>query len=87
MGRSPRTSPHRGGTDAHGQVRLFRAFDELQDIKADGRRLVIDAAMMEEALASLGLELAGTGDRDWASRFACSFSAQTIMRRKEWVSV
>jgi hypothetical protein len=41
---------------ATAKLRLFRAFDELEDMKTNGRRLVIDAAMMEQALASLGLE-------------------------------
>jgi hypothetical protein len=57
-----------GWTEAHGRplteaeqyaaakLRLFRAFDELEDMKAYGRRLVIDAAFLEEALASLGVE-------------------------------
>jgi len=35
---------------------LFRAFDELEDVKEHGRRLVIDAALLEEVLASLGVE-------------------------------
>ena len=38
------------------KMRLFRAFDELQDVKAAGRRLRIDAATLEDALASLGVE-------------------------------
>jgi len=38
------------------KLRLFRAFDELEDVKADGRRVRIDAALLEEALASLGVE-------------------------------
>jgi hypothetical protein len=38
------------------KLRLFRAFDELEDVKADGRRLRIDAALLEEALSSLGVE-------------------------------
>jgi len=37
------------------KLRLFRAFDELEDMKRDGRRLVIDAASLEDALAGLGL--------------------------------
>jgi hypothetical protein len=41
---------------AAAKLRLFRAFDELEDVKADGRRLVIDVTMLEEALASLGVE-------------------------------
>jgi hypothetical protein len=38
------------------KMRLFRAFDELEDVKADGRRLRIDSQWLEEALASLGVE-------------------------------
>ena len=38
------------------KMRLFRAFDELDDVKANGRRLRIDSQLLEEALASLGVE-------------------------------
>jgi hypothetical protein len=38
------------------KMRLFRAFDELEDVKEHGRRLSIDNATLEEALASLGVE-------------------------------
>ena len=38
------------------KLRLFRAFDELEDVKADGRRLRIDNALLEEAMSSLGVE-------------------------------
>jgi hypothetical protein len=41
---------------AAAKLGLFRAFDELEDVKTHGRRLVIDAALLEEALASLGVE-------------------------------
>ena len=41
---------------AAAKLRLFRAFDELEDVKAQGRRVVIDAAGLEEALSSLGVE-------------------------------
>lgn len=41
---------------AAAKMRLFRAFDELEDVKAAGRRLVIDPGLLEEALASLGVE-------------------------------
>ena len=41
---------------AAAKLRLFRAFDELEDVKAHGRRLAIDAALLEEALSSLGVE-------------------------------
>jgi hypothetical protein len=35
---------------------LFRAFDEIEEVMAHGRRLTVDAAWLEEALASLGVE-------------------------------
>jgi hypothetical protein len=38
------------------KLRLFRAFDELEDVKEQGRRLSIDTALLEEALGSLGVE-------------------------------
>ena len=41
---------------AAAKLRLFRAFDELEDMKADGRRLNIDSVLLEEALSSLGVE-------------------------------
>lgn len=38
------------------KMRLFRAFDEMEDVKAQGRRLSLDSALLEEALSSLGVE-------------------------------
>jgi len=38
------------------KLRLFRAFDELDDVKAHGRRLTLDGTMLEEALTTLGVE-------------------------------
>jgi hypothetical protein len=38
------------------KLRLFRAFDELEDVKTHGRRLSIDPASLQEALATLGVE-------------------------------
>lgn len=38
------------------KLRLFRAFDELEDMQSEGRQLHIDMAFLEEALASLGVE-------------------------------
>jgi len=38
------------------KLRLFRAFDEIEDVKAHGRRLTIDASLLDEALATLGVE-------------------------------
>ena len=54
------TSHGRGLTEAEqygaAKLRLFRAFDELEDVMATGRRLVIDAAGLEESLTTLGVE-------------------------------
>ncbi len=41
---------------AAAKLRLFRAFDELEDVKNQGRRLLIDTTLLEEALTSLGVE-------------------------------
>ena len=41
---------------AAAKLRLFRAFDEVEDMKMQGRRLVIDTTLLEEALASLGVD-------------------------------
>ncbi len=41
---------------AAAKMRLFRAFDELEDVKGQGRRLSIDPGLLEEALGSLGVE-------------------------------
>jgi hypothetical protein len=38
------------------KLRLFRAFDELEELQAQGRKLQIDARALEESLASLGVE-------------------------------
>ena len=37
------------------KMRLFRAFDEVQDLLAQGRQLQIDTKTLEESLASLGV--------------------------------
>ncbi len=37
------------------KMRLFQGFDELEDMMADGRRLVIDAVILESALTRLGV--------------------------------
>jgi len=38
------------------KLRLFRGFDELENMQSEGRQLPIDDAFLEEALASLGVE-------------------------------
>ena len=49
----------RGLTEAEqygaAKLRLFRGFDDLDDMKADGRRLVVEAAQLEESLRTLGV--------------------------------
>ncbi|HTW56714.1 MAG TPA: hypothetical protein VMD99_01145 [Terriglobales bacterium] len=50
----------RGLSDAEqyaaAKLRLFRAFDELEDMKTAGRRLTIDATLLEEAMSTLGVD-------------------------------
>lgn len=41
---------------AAAKMRLFRAFDELADMKANGRRLIINSVLLEEAMSTLGVE-------------------------------
>jgi hypothetical protein len=38
------------------KMRLFRAFDEVEDMQAHGRLLQIELQSLEESLASLGVE-------------------------------
>jgi hypothetical protein len=38
------------------KMRLFRAFDELEDMQGQGRQLQIDLQALEESLTSLGVE-------------------------------
>ena len=38
------------------KLRLFRAFDELEDMQSEGRQLHIDSGFLEASLASLGVE-------------------------------
>jgi hypothetical protein len=38
------------------KMRLFRAFDELEEMQAQGRQLQIDLQSLEKSLASLGVE-------------------------------
>jgi hypothetical protein len=38
------------------KMRLFRAFDEVEDMQAYGRQLAIDSQSLEESLAALGVE-------------------------------
>jgi hypothetical protein len=38
------------------KMRLFRAFDEVEDMQANGQSLQVDSQSMEESLASVGVE-------------------------------
>src|ERR1700682_2027193 len=38
------------------KMRLFRAFDALEEMQAHGRRLDVDLPSLEDSLASLGVE-------------------------------
>jgi hypothetical protein len=38
------------------KMRLFRAFDEIEDMMANGRRLLVTAESLEQAAGQLGLE-------------------------------
>ena len=38
------------------KMRLFRAFDEVQDMRTEGRQLRVDLPSLEESLTSLGVE-------------------------------
>jgi hypothetical protein len=37
------------------KMRLFKAFDELEDVRSSGRELVLDQATLESVLGSLGI--------------------------------
>lgn len=38
------------------KLRLFRAFDELEDVQTQGRRLSIGSTLLDEALSTLGVD-------------------------------
>jgi hypothetical protein len=38
------------------KMRLFRAFDEVEEMQAHGRQLQVDLPLLEESLASLGVQ-------------------------------
>jgi len=49
----PLTEPEQYGA---AKLRLFKAFDELGDVKDQGRRLVIDGLALDESLKTLGVD-------------------------------
>ncbi len=38
------------------KMKLFQAFDEIEDMLASGRRLVVDAKVLEQVLTTLGVQ-------------------------------
>jgi hypothetical protein len=38
------------------KMRLFQAFDEIEDMMAEGRRVVVDREALEHVLATLGVQ-------------------------------
>ena len=38
------------------KIRLFQAFDEIEDMMANGRRLVVSPESLERALETLGVQ-------------------------------
>jgi hemoglobin-like flavoprotein len=38
------------------KMRLFKAFDEVENMLTDGRRLIINAQILEQLLAALGID-------------------------------
>ncbi len=38
------------------KMRLFQAFDEIENMMADGRQLFVDAKTLEQVLAALGVD-------------------------------
>jgi len=51
-GRAPTEAEEYGAA----KVRLFRAFDEIEDMMASGRQLRVDLPQLEQAFALLGVE-------------------------------
>jgi len=41
---------------AAAKMRLFQAFDEVEDMTGQGRRLVVDGSALEAALSTLGVD-------------------------------
>ena len=37
------------------KMRLFKAFDEIEDVRSSGRRLILDPVTLESVLGSLGI--------------------------------
>ena len=51
-GRAPTEAEEYGAV----KMRLFKAFDEIEDMLAHGRHLTVDAPTLEEAFSTLGVD-------------------------------
>jgi len=51
-GRAPTEAEEYGAV----KMRLFKAFDEIEDMLAHGRHLAVDAPALEEAFSTLGVD-------------------------------
>jgi hypothetical protein len=51
-GRAPTEAEEYGAA----KMRLFRAFDEIEDMMAEGRQLPVGLSELEEAFGTLGVE-------------------------------
>ena len=51
-GRAPTEAEEYGAA----KMRLFKAFDEVEDMFAQGRHLVVDSAALEDAFSTLGVD-------------------------------
>ncbi len=51
-GREPTDAEQYGAV----KLRLFQAFDEIEDLLAEGRRLVVSSASLEKSLEALGVQ-------------------------------
>jgi hypothetical protein len=51
-GRAPTEAEEYGAA----KMRLFKAFDEVEDLFAQGRHLVVDSAALEDAFSTLGVD-------------------------------
>jgi hypothetical protein len=51
-GRAPTEAEQYGAV----KMRLFQAFDEIEDMMSEGRRLLVDSMTLENVLATLGVQ-------------------------------
>jgi len=56
MGNAARRSLNDAEQYGAAKLRLFRAFDDIENMMADGRRLLVNGDSLEAATESLGVE-------------------------------